>query len=119
MSKNGDNISGEGGNSANKKAEPDNPESLLKDMTDLLKSYESHSKKLKLFVGKEKLTRGDLLKLNSFIQGYESMNDIATQLADAHIKWLLVCGKTSEELNLEEHQFSPVKFDPVILLMKN
>ena len=41
------------------------------------------------------------------------MNDIATQLADAHLKWLVVCGKTTAELNLEEHQFSPVKFDPV------
>ena len=43
-------------------AEPDNPE---KEMTDLLETYENHSKKLKVFV----------------VQSYESMNDIATQLA--------------------------------------
>ena len=86
-------------------------EELHKNITDGLKKRAKHYKITKPFAEKDPITRRDLLLLEECVRKYDALKVIDKKLMLDHVKWLAVCGKSAEDLNNEDHNFSPKNFD--------
>ena len=86
-------------------------EELHKNITDGLKKRAKHYKITKPFAEKDPITRRDLLLLAECVRNYDALKVIDEKLMVDHVKWLAVCGKSAEDLNNEDHNFSPKNFD--------
>ena len=86
--------------------EAEDSEQLLESITEGLKGRAKHYKVTKPFAEKTAITRQDLLLLDSVVKSYEALCEIDAKIAENHAAWLVACGKTSEQLNNENHNLS-------------
>ena len=87
--------------------EAEDAEQLLESITEGLKGRAKHYKVTKPFAEKTVITRQDLLLLDSVVKSYEALCEIDAKIAENHAAWLVACGKTSEQLDNENHNLSP------------
>ena len=99
---------------AAKKEAEENVKVLLDSISEGLKSRAKYYKLTKPFAEKTVITRSDLLLLNNCVASYDALKVIDTKLAFDHQDWLSVCGKTAEDLETEDHKFSPSHFGELL-----
>ena len=88
-------------------SETEDAEKLSETITKSLKGRAKHYKVTKPFAEKVSITRQDLLLLDNVVKSYDALLEIDRKLAVDHAAWITVCGKTSEQLDQENHKFSP------------
>ena len=96
----------------------EDPANLLQLMEELALEQTKHQEIVKTFLKKDVFTRADLTKLQTYVNCYDSLNDILDRLADSHAKWLPLCGKSEEDLNNEKDKLSPEIFDPFLIQLE-
>ena len=87
--------------------EAEDARQLLESITEGLKGRAKHYKVTKAFAEKTAIGRQDLLLLDSVVKSYDALCKMDAKIAENHAAWLVACGKTSEQLDNENHNLSP------------
>jgi len=111
-------VSEEDGTKTSASPQLEDPANLLKLMEELAQEQTKHQDIVKTFLKKEVFTRADFAKLKLYVNCYDSLNDILDRLAESHAKWLPLCGKSEEDLNIEKDKLSPEIFDPFLIQLE-
>ena len=86
----------------------------MKVLKDLMENRKVNDGIVEAFIKKERFNRGDLIALKLIVDAYDRLDDENIQLAFTHMKWLVLCGKSEDVLNQENHEFSPNNFSPML-----
>ena len=86
-------------------------ESLEKLLGELFEKRSKYESIVKFFLATRKPIQSDITQLKYIVEAYNSLETIDSQLCLAQLKWLGKNAKTYEELNKEDHDYSPDKFD--------
>ena len=77
----------------------------LEDREDLLKY-------VRPFAKKENVTRLMVDNLRKEVENYNKLDDLDTRIAENYSDWLVCCGKSSEELEGDNHAWKPSVMEP-------
>lgn len=65
------------------------------------------------FAKKETVTRMMVDNLRKEVENYNKLDDLDTKFADTYTDWIVCCGKSSDQLEQENHPWKPSVVEPM------
>ena len=93
---------------------PDEAENLAKLLTELRLKRDKPKRRLLAFSNVTGVSRRMLNEIGVIVNLYRDLKDIEKSISQTYSEWLLVCGKTEEQLENESHLLRPSLIDQEI-----
>ena len=93
--------------------EPSKADQLMISICEVMVTRKGTFEYVKRFAETTVISRRVVNATGKAIEEFNKLLEYDKQLAEDYTEWLVVCGKSDEELNLENHEWCPQKIDPL------